>query len=124
MLKAVLDRIKDALSLGNGSGRPRLKALVSVFVAVFAFLAIVGVYWSFPPSSFDVADNAAEYTARQQQTIVTGSVTTATLLTVASSLLEKPGGYISNDRMPPGLWLDNIANWEFGVLVQIRDQSR
>jgi hypothetical protein len=34
------------------------------------------------------------------------------------------GGYISNDVFPPGLWLDNIKNWEFGALVQIRDVNR
>ena len=26
--------------------------------------------------------------------------------------------------MPPSIWMDNIPNWEFGVLVQIRDFSR
>ncbi len=26
--------------------------------------------------------------------------------------------------MPPGLYLDNIPNWEFGALVQVRDFSR
>ena len=39
-------------------------------------------------------------------------------------MLNKSGGYISNDYFPPGLWLDNIKNWEFGVLVQVRDLSR
>jgi hypothetical protein len=43
---------------------------------------------------------------------------------VADTLLEKPGGYLSNDVFPPGVWLDNIPNWEFGVLVQVRDFSR
>jgi hypothetical protein len=49
---------------------------------------------------------------------------TATLITVAETLLNKPGGYLSNDVMPPGIYLDNIPNWEFGVLVQVRDLSR
>jgi hypothetical protein len=40
------------------------------------------------------------------------------------TLLNKRGGYLSNDIMPPSLWLDNIPNWEFGVLVQVRDMSR
>ena len=40
------------------------------------------------------------------------------------TLLNKRGGYLSNDIMPPSLWLDNIPNWEFGVLVQVRDLSR
>jgi len=39
-------------------------------------------------------------------------------------LLEKPGGYLSNDVTPPGLWLDNMPNWEFGALVQARDLAR
>src|SRR5690606_17129876 len=55
---------------------------------------------------------------------VTGAMTAATLIEVAETLLNKPGGYLSNDIMPPGLYLDNIPNWEFGVLVQVRDLSR
>jgi hypothetical protein len=39
-------------------------------------------------------------------------------------LLTKPGGYISNDRFPPGLWMDNTPSWEYGVLVQVRDLTR
>jgi hypothetical protein len=45
-------------------------------------------------------------------------------MTVAKTILDKPGGYLTNDLMPPGLWLDNIPSWEFGVLVQVRDLSR
>mgnify|MGYP000405526677 CR=1 FL=1 len=39
-------------------------------------------------------------------------------------LLDKPGGYLSDDLAPPGLWLDNMPAWEYGVLVQVRDMSR
>src|SRR5690606_35071064 len=35
-----------------------------------------------------------------------------------------PGGYLTNDIAPPGLWLDNMPSWEYGVLVQVRDLSR
>jgi hypothetical protein len=31
---------------------------------------------------------------------------------------------MSNDVMPPWVFLDNVPNWEFGVLVQIRDLAR
>ncbi|MDH3586504.1 MAG: DUF2333 family protein, partial [Gammaproteobacteria bacterium] len=34
------------------------------------------------------------------------------------------GGYITNDKFPPGLWLDNMPNWEKGVVTQMRDFSR
>ena len=47
-----------------------------------------------------------------------------TLKAVANTLLDKPGGYLSNDLAPPGLWLDNMPNWEYGALVQVRDLSR
>ena len=40
------------------------------------------------------------------------------------TLLEKPGGYLSNDIAPPGVLLDNIPNWEFGVVTQVRDLAR
>jgi hypothetical protein len=38
--------------------------------------------------------------------------------------LDKPGGYLSNDLLPPFVFLDNMPNWEFGMLVQIRDITR
>ena len=62
--------------------------------------------------------------AERDQQIVTGYVSTATLITLVSSVLDKPGGYLSNDIMPPSIWMDNVPNWEFGVLVQIRDFAR
>ena len=43
---------------------------------------------------------------------------------LAETLLDKRGGYLSNDIFPPGVWLDNVPSWEFGVLVQVRDMSR
>ena len=56
--------------------------------------------------------------------MVTGAVTTATMIRLGRTLLEKRGGYLSNDLFPPGLWMDNVPAWEFGVLVQVRDMSR
>ena len=35
----------------------------------------------------------------------------------------KSGGFIENDKMPPGVLMDNIPSWEFGVLTHIRDFS-
>jgi Uncharacterized protein conserved in bacteria len=56
--------------------------------------------------------------------MVPGFTTVETLKTVAGTLLSKPGGYLSNDRFPPGIFLDNIPSWEYGVLVQVRDLTR
>lgn len=53
-----------------------------------------------------------------------GSVTTGSLLVVTQTLLDKPGGYLSNDILPPGVVLDNMPNFEWGALVQSRDLAR
>jgi len=53
-----------------------------------------------------------------------GNATVGALIHVTETLLTKPGGYLSNDITPPGLWLDNMPNWEFGALVQARDLAR
>lgn len=51
-------------------------------------------------------------------------MTTAAAIGIAQTLLEKPGGYLSNDIFPPGVYLDNIPNWEFGALTELRDLTR
>lgn len=90
-----------------------------VVLAVFIFLVLLGIYWSRPPKVFWVN----EYVEDKRQ--VVGYSTTDTLIRVAETgLLDKPGGYLTNDKMPPGLWLDNIPNWEKGVLTQVKDLSR
>ena len=65
----------------------------------------------------DVANN-------DQKKLVPGYVTTATAIRIAETLLDKPGGYLSNDITPPGVYLDNIPNWEFGALTELRDLAR
>lgn len=98
--------------------------LLGLGVGYLVVALIVGIYWSWAPTSFDVASNTRERANIEQREVVVGSHTTSTLIDLIQGLLGKPGGYISNDRFPPGVWLDNISNWEFGVLVQVRDLSR
>jgi len=94
-------------------------------VAVYLLVtAVVGIYWSSTPDHFDVRDNATRYATATNQAVVTGTTTVAALQEVVRTLLEKPGGYLHNDVFPPGLWLDNMPNWEYGVLVQSRDLAR
>ena len=94
-------------------------------LAVYLLLAVlVGMYWSVTPAAFEVRERAAEYAAAEGGTVVTGSVTTGALIGVMDTLLDKPGGYLHNDRFPPGLWLDNMPWWEYGALIQVRDLSR
>ena len=107
--------------------KPRswLRRIIFTIVGILViFILIIGIYWSREPEPFPVASNAREMMLANNQNPVTGSVMTATLITVAETLLDKPGGYLTNDILPPGLYLDNIPNWEYGALVQVRDLSR
>ena len=54
---------------------------------------------------------------------VVGYTTTTALIRVSQTLLNKPGGYLANDALPPAVFLDNIPAWEFGVLEMVRDLS-
>jgi len=103
----------------------RLVSVVLTVIGIYILICvIVGMYWSITPKHFDVRERAAAYAAAGGGTVVTGSVTTAALIGVMDTLLTKPGGYTHNDIFPPGIWLDNMPNWEYGVLIQSRDLAR
>jgi hypothetical protein len=113
------DALLDRLPYG-GLG----KGLALVLGLYLLIAVLLGMYWSIAPGSFNVAERAREMAAEEGGSVVTGTVTTGTLITVMETLLNKRGGYIHNDRFPPGLWLDNMPNWEYGALIQSRDLSR
>lgn len=105
------------------SGSAVSKLVAAVVVVLLVVSIGLGIYWSDEPNTFDVRANA-DLNLEGTQRNVTGYTTTSTLIRLAETLLEKPGGYITNDILPPGLWMDNMPNWEYGVLVQVRDMSR
>ncbi len=101
------------------------KTWLLVLVVVYSVAAaVVGVLWSDEPGRFDVQRAALQSAEASGAPLVTGSITTSTLIQTAELLLDKRGGFLSNDIFPPGVWLDNIPNWEYGVLIQVRDLSR
>ena len=100
------------------------RALGTLLCLYLLVAALVGWYWSQEPDLFPVQQNAQAAAEREGKQLVIGYTTIETLKTVAGTLMNKPGGYISNDRFPPGLWMDNMPSWEYGVLVQVRDLSR
>ncbi|HVK99460.1 MAG TPA: DUF2333 family protein [Dongiaceae bacterium] len=94
-------------------------------VGIYLLFALgLGVYWSDEPEIWNVNSAVEEDLVPYALPKAQGFATTSTLIRLADLLLEKPGGYLTNDITPPGLWLDNIPNWEYGVLVQIRDMTR
>ena len=76
------------------------------------------------PALFDPVASSASHAQAHGHEVVTGYTTTATLIDTVDVLLNKRGGYLSNDIMPPWVFLDNVPNWEFGVLTQVRDLTR
>lgn len=130
MASEIMQRGKDLIwdicdSLADPYNRDsNIKKIGSVigFIAII-FLGIMA-WWNNTPDDFSPIQNANHMAAERDQQIVTGYVSTATLITLVNSMLDKPGGYLSNDIMPPSIWMDNVPNWEFGVLVQIRDFAR
>lgn len=93
-------------------------------LAALALLIISSLVVSNEPELFDVEARSMARLEALGRNSVPGALTTNTIIAVAGTLLDKPGGYLSNDIMPPGVWVDNMPNWEFGVLVQLRDISK
>ncbi len=107
----------------DGQERTYSKYILLVLLLVTIAMLALMEYWDTEPESFDVKQRA-QYRNQGSDQFVTGYVTTATVIEVAQTMLDKRGGYLSNDVMPPGVFMDNIPNWEFGVLTQVRDMAR
>jgi len=102
-----------------------LARIIGVVLSIYLLLSLaIGWWWSHEPELIDIKQYAAEHAGEQNRSPVTGYTTTTALIYLAETLLDKPGGYLRNDIFPPGLWLDNIPRWEYGVLVQVRDLAR
>ena len=117
------DKKDDVQDYTGGSGVIG-KLVVALLVVYLLITMVLGIYWSSEPDTFSVRDHTRTLASTMDREPVTGFATTATMIRIAETLLDKPGGYISNDIAPPGLWMDNMPNWEYGVLVQLRDLSR
>lgn len=115
-------RISDTFSTeGVGAGA---KSVSGVLIALLIAFGILGFIWDTEPALFDVNNHTQQVTKELGVKNVTGSATVATTMKLADTLLNKSGGFLTNDIAPPGIMMDNIPNWEFGVLVQIRDMAR
>lgn len=97
---------------------------LGLFTLTYLIVVLVlGILWSRSPGPFDVHEQALELADGNPSRLVSGAYTTATAIRIAETLLDKPGGYLTNDITPPGVYLDNIPNWEFGALTELRDLS-
>ena len=95
--------------------------LIAIYVLV---ILVLMMWWDHEPAAFDVVKSAETAAAARKQPVVVGTVTTETLIRITDTLVDKRGGYLSNDLTPPGILLDNVPNWEFGALTQVRDFAK
>lgn len=101
-----------------------LWALGIIGVITLIVLIGLGAWWGSEPEPFNVYDEAVKRNNETNtDTMPIGYVYANTLAHIAEVLLYKPGGYITNDVAPPGMFLDNITSWEFGALVMLRDAT-
>jgi len=121
----IAESLKNKVSGTRGEGPPpdyhEAKSNKGISIGIKGLLLLlvllmtgISLYVSREPAGFEIP----------RETDITGYATTATLVKVAEIMLRKPGGFMSNDVLPPFIFLDNIPSWEYGVLVQIRDLSR
>ena len=83
------------------------------------FLVLIGyglsVWWSIEPDPI----NPQQLTATDKN--VVGYATTTSRILTVETLLDKQGGWLSNDVMPPSIFMDNMPAFEYGALEQARD---
>jgi hypothetical protein len=100
----------------------------SLWISIPAFLVLLCLVAMFflnhEPPAFNPMAAATLHAQKHHHEVVTGYTTTSTLIETVDVMLNKRGGYMSNDILPPWVFLDNVPNWEFGVLTQVRDLAR
>ncbi|WP_295543597.1 DUF2333 family protein [uncultured Thiohalocapsa sp.] len=112
---------KAAAGAGAPGGALRWGSIAIALIIVG--IVGLGTWWSFQPAKFDVQETMQARIGADASP-VPGAAIVATAIQVADTLLHKPGGYLNNDMTPPGVIMDNMPSWEYGVLTELRDSVR
>lgn len=100
------------------------KNIVAGAVAgILALGAVVSVWWDIEPSVMDIEQQSKAQAQLLGIEPVIGFATMTAAISVTETLLNKPGGYLTNDKMFPSVLMDNMPAFEFGALQQVRDLS-
>ncbi|QYJ74806.1 MULTISPECIES: DUF2333 family protein [Shewanella] len=92
------------------------KKVAGVAAVIVVIMYGVSVWWSVEP---DVLEPEVLNAENGQQ--IVGYATTSSLINTVETLLNKQGGWLSNDTTPPSVFMDNMPAFEFGALEQVRD---
>lgn len=113
--------IKSLFNYEFDSKNEIIKSIAKMLFVVFAFYMLVVAnvlmfIWSDEPDTFNVQQITTEFNEKHGLETVAGSHTMATTIHMSDVLLNKTGGYLSNDVTYPSVFMDNIPRWEFGVV--------
>jgi len=128
-LKVLLAKISALLANSNFllRGLFMIKFNKNIITAVIASAVVVGtvlsVWWDIEPDVVDIKELSIVQAKELGVEPVTGFATMTAIISVTDTLLNKSGGYLSNDKLPPSVFMDNMPAFEFGALQQIRDLS-
>ena len=105
--------------------RPGLLRAIALIIVllVLGTLALMW-WWDSEPAPLDPVVATRARAAELKHPVTVGTTTTVALIASVDTLLDKRGGYLSNDKLPPGVFMDNVPNWEFGSLTASRDLVR
>ena len=123
--KQILYKMMAYFHPENWHGEDKKPIIISGIAIVVVFLWAVSLYWGQEPDTFNVKmvaeASVKDNPENESKDLVVGYVSTYTLIHIANTLLDKKGGYLSNDVILPSVIMDDIPSWEFGVVKQIRD---
>ena len=94
------------------------KLTIGIFAIFLLINFILSIWWSVEP---DLIRDEILLPPEQEKIIGYATITSA--IFVAETLLDKPGGFLSNDVMPPSVFMDNMPAFELGALDMLRDLS-
>ena len=80
------------------------KRIAIVAVVIFLLFWLIGWYWSLSPDTFDIRKRLEQNSSVENPTNIAGYTLTTTMIDVSETLLNKPGGYLSNDVIPPSVF--------------------
>ncbi|WP_426687889.1 DUF2333 family protein [Rhodanobacter ginsengiterrae] len=111
-------------NMGTSPRRGIRRAILALVALLMLGVAALMWWWDAEPPLFDPMAVTQAQMQGLKRPVSTGATTTVTLITSVQTLLDKRGGYLSNDKLPPGVFMDNLPNWEFGSLTASRDLVR
>lgn len=105
---------------------------IALALGTYIFIVLIlMLWWSREPAAISADEALIKYLPAEQigadgkpQTAKTGAALTAMTAHLIDTLVNKNGGYLRNDVTPPGLLMDNMPEWEYGVLRNLRDLSK